>query len=154
MNALEKFERVGKAGILGIFFISLVLSAMFSYQIYFSLSHFHRPFPPQKLFEQIELGLSVVLILLPALRYFRRKGLAIKNPSLRPALKDEVSRADWLKAFRPTFFLLLFIQVASKLPLTLGIPWDTPFTSPLSLSAAVMSLTGFFLYYNRGGRHA
>jgi hypothetical protein len=32
-------------------------------------------------------------------------------------------------------------------------PWEIPARSLLSLSAAVMALTGAFLFYNRGSAH-
>jgi hypothetical protein len=125
------------------------------YEITYSLRHHSSLIYTWQPFQYIKMGLSLLLILIVATRYFWRKMLASKYPSLRPALKDEFSRACWLQSFRPTFYFLLFIQIASKIHYVTWprVGWDFPSLPLLTLSAAVMSLTGFFLYYNRGGRH-
>jgi len=158
MNPLEKFERVGKAGTIGIFLCSSALSAIIIFVIVLSFQSSWKGFRHiaalMNRLQFFSVALAVVMIVLTVWRYFQRKALAARHPSLRPALRDEAFRADWLKAFRPTFFLLLLLQLAAKTPLTFWhAPWDMPLISPLTISLAIMSLTGFFLYYNRRGRH-
>jgi len=154
MSVLERFERIGKFGLIGIFFCSTLLFGLYLFLILYSWNHMHAFFPLGKAFRVIVRVLFFSSVFLAVGRYLCLKMLAAKNPSLRPVLKDEHTRTNWLKAFRPAFFLLLTIQLASKIPIMIWHwPWEVPAQSPLSLSAAVMALTGAFLFYNRGSAH-
>jgi hypothetical protein len=83
---------------------------------------------------------------------FRRS--AKKDPSLRIALKDERVKLSWLRAYRMAFFVLLGIQIASKVPIMIwGWLWDVPYQSAFSLSTAIAVATGAFLFYGRETRH-
>lgn len=160
MSALERFERIGKFGLIGIFFCSTLLFGMCLFTILWSWNHMHDSYLniitlfPRKALRVIFNISFFSSVFLAAWRYLRLKTLAIKNPSLRSALKDEHTRTNWLKACRFAFFVLLTIQFASKAPIMIwNWPWEVPAQSPLSLSAAVMALTGAFLFYNRGSAH-
>jgi hypothetical protein len=154
MSALERFERIGKLGLIGIFLCSTLLFGLFLFRILYSWNHIHTVFPLEKAFNMIVGALFFLSVFLGVWRHLRLKTLAAKNSSLRSVLKDEHTRTNWLKAFRPAFFLLLTIQLASKIPIMIWRwPWDVPYQSPLSLSVAAMALTGAFLYFNRGSAH-
>jgi len=154
MSALERFERIGLFGLIGIFLCSTLLFGLFLFRILYSWNHVHFIFPREKAFQVIVVVLFLSIVFLAMWRHLRLKTLTEKNPSLRSVLKDEHTRTNWLKAFRPAFFLLLTIQLASKIPTMIWHwPWDVPYQSLLSLSAAVMTLTGAFLFYNRRSAH-
>lgn len=166
MSVLERFERIGKFGLIGIFFCSTLLFGLHLFIILYDWNHMNSwknmnswnnmqtLFPLAKLFWVSVRILFFLGVFLAVWRYLHLKTLTVKNPSLRLVLKDEHTRTNWLKAFRPAFFLLLTIQLASKIPIMIWHwPWEIPAQSSLSLSAAVMALTGAFLFYNRGSAH-
>jgi hypothetical protein len=154
MSDLEKFERTGKLGLIGVFSGSCLLSLSFILLILYSWNHFHEPLPYQKAFAIGVLSVVAVMAAFAAWRHVALKRFAERHPSLRVALKDERVRFNWLKAYRPAFFVLLTVQVLSKLPILVWrVPWEVPFQSHLSLSGALATLLGAFFFYDRERQH-
>ena len=95
MSALDKFERIGKFGLIGIFFCSTLLFGIYLFTILWSWNHMHASYHDTlTLFPRKALGVIInilfySIIFLAVWRYLCLKTLAIKNPSLRSALKDE-----------------------------------------------------------------
>ncbi len=76
-----------------------------------------------------------------------------QDPSLRQVLQDEREKFNWLRSYRVAFFFLIFIHFATQLPSFLYPPYWVSYQEEITLSAAVISLVGTFLIFNREGKH-
>ena len=156
MKNSEVLERTRSAALTAIFVCSVLLCASFLFLINYSWRHMHGSFPRQNALFIGDLALVVVMGAAAFWRWWAFKKHVKRNPSFRNVSKDERVKLAWLKAYRLAFFALLIIQIASKVPLMIwlwGIPWEVPYQSALSLSAAVAVPVGAFLYHSRETRH-
>ncbi|TFG75552.1 MAG: hypothetical protein E4H21_08580 [Thermodesulfobacteriales bacterium] len=154
MSNLEKIEQIRMRGLIIVFCCSILLSFSFIIRILYSWNHAFRSFPYENEFAISDMALIALISTITLWKHLRLRKLNKTGPSARIASNDERVRFNWLKAYRVAFFTVLFIQVASKGPIMIwGAPWDVPFQSQLSLSAAITTVLGAFVFYNRKDRH-
>jgi ABC-type Fe3+ transport system permease subunit len=154
MNSLNKLERTRRLALYGIFTFALLLFASFLTRVIYFLWHVHQSFPYENVFLIADLALMAAILIFASWRWLALKAFIKSNPSVRNRPKDERERYAWLKAYRPAFFVLLIVPVLGKiLMLIYRAPYEVPYPSQLSLSAALMIVVGAFLYYSRELRH-
>ncbi len=154
MNNLNELEWKRRLALYFIFVFSLLLFLTFFLRnVYFFFHGLGSSFPYETEFLVADLTLFTAIFAIAAWRWLALRAFFKRNPSLRP--KDERVRFSWLKAYRPTFFVLFFVQLLGKsLQLYFRAPQlEFPVTSQLSLSAALMTIVGAFLYYSRESCH-
>jgi hypothetical protein len=156
MKNAEELERTRSSALAVVFVCSVLLCASFLFLINYSWWHMHQSFPRQNALFIGDLALIVVMSFAAFWRWWAFKKYVKTYPSFRSVSKDERVKLAWLKAYRLAFFVLLIIQIASKVLLMVwfwGIPWEVPYQSALTLSAAVAVSVGAFLCYSRETRH-
>jgi hypothetical protein len=154
MGDLHRFARAKKRRLFGMLVYSLLILALFIIQVLYEWNHPHQRFPYQ---DVLIIGFLIMIVAISALVAWDRirlKALTRRDPPLPLALKDERAEFNWLRACRLSFFVILAIQILSKLPIMIWrIPWDVPAQSALSLSAAAATSIAAFLGYDRGRDH-
>lgn len=154
MNSLNNLERTRRLALYGIFSFSFLLFSSFLIRVIYFLRHVHQSFPYENAFLISDFVLTTSILAIASWRWLALKAFIKSNPSVRNRPKDERERFAWLKAYRPAFFVLLIVPVLGKiLMLIYRAPYEVPFPSQLSLSAALMIVVGAFLYYSRELRH-
>lgn len=154
MKNSEVLERTRSSALTVVFICSVLLCASFLFLVNYSWRHMNWSFPGQNALLIGDLCLIVVMGAAAFWRWWAFKKYVKKYPSFRSVSQDERVKLAWLKAYRLAFFILLIIQIASKVPLIfLRAPWEVPYQSALTLSAAVAVSVGAFLYHSRETRH-
>lgn len=154
MNSLDKLERTRRLALYAIFTCSFLLFLSFLIRVIYFWWHVHQSFPYESGFLVANLALIMAILAISSWRWWALKALIKKKPSLRNKPKDERERFAWLKAYRPAFFVLLIVQILGKIIMFIyRAPYETPIPSQLSLSAALMTVVGAFLYYSRESGH-
>lgn len=152
MNNLNKLEWKRRLALYTIFVFSLLLFFMFLLQNVYFFFHVHSSFPYPGEYIVAGLALTTAIFAIAAWRWLALRAFIKRDPSLRP--KDERVRYSWLKAYRPAFFVLFIVQLLGKIIMfVLGAPYEFPVSSPLSLSAALMTVVGAYLYHSRESCH-
>lgn len=92
------------------------------------------------------------------IRYLLYKKKLRKDPSLCSAINDERVKLNWLRAYRFAFYIIVSLSIVWKVyeisqvrEILFGIIY-LPHLPWLILFAAIISLVGSFLYYNREAR--
>jgi hypothetical protein len=154
MSVLEEFEQKRRLSLAAIFVCSTLVFSAFMILAVYSWNHTAQSFPHEKALAFAVCALVVLMSAIVLWRFLLLRRLIRKHPSLRSVLQDERVKFSWLKAYRVAFFVLLAIQAASKFPIVVrGVPWDVPGQCQISLSAAVMTMIGAFLFYTREAGH-
>lgn len=152
MSNLIKLERKRRLALYVIFVFSFLLFLTFFLRNAYFFFHVHRSFPYVNAFIVADLALVAAIFSIAAWRWLALQAFIKRYPSLRP--RDERVGFSWLKAYRPAFFVLFIVQLLGKIiMLILGAPYEFPVSSPFSLSAALMTIVGGFLYFSRESRH-
>jgi len=152
MNSLDNLELKRRLALYTVFLFSLLLFFTFFFRNVYFFFHVHRSFPYQSEFLVADLALITAILAIAVWRWLALRAFIKRNPSLRP--KDERERFAWLKAYRPAFFVLLIVQLLGKMVMFIySAPYEIPITSQLSLSAALMTVVGAFLYHSRESCH-
>ncbi len=152
MNSLDNLERTRRLALYTIFMFSFLLFFSFIVRIIYFWWHVHRSFPYKNAFLVADLALIIAILAIALWRWLALRAFIKRNPSLRT--KDERENFAWLKAYRPAFFVLLIVQLLGKMVMFIyRAPYEVPATSQLSLSAALMTIVGAFLYYSRESSH-
>ncbi len=150
MNGFDKFERTWDLALYGVLICSFLFFLSFLIRAVYSFLHAFQSFPQETLFLIGDVILLILILSAASWRWLALRALAKKNPSLRNRPKDERERYAWLKAFRPAFYVLLMVPVLGKIvTLFCGGLYEVPSPSLLSLSAALMTVVGAFLYHKR-----
>jgi hypothetical protein len=153
MKSSEELERTRSLALTAVFVCSILLCASFLFPIHHSWRHAYGSFPLENAFSVGDLTLIVVMSVAAFWRWWALKKHVKGRPPLRSVSEDERVKSAWLRSYRPAFFVLLAIQIASKAPTMIRRPWDVPFQSALTLSAAIAVSVGAFLHYSREGGH-
>jgi len=152
MNSLDNLERTRRLALYIVFVFSFLLFFSFIVRIIYFWWHVHKSFPYENAFLVADLALITAILAIALWRWLALRAFIKRNPSLRP--KDERERFAWLKAYRPAFFVLLIVQLLGKMVMFIySAPYEIPITSQLSLSAALMTVVGAFLYHSRESCH-
>lgn len=154
MKSSEELERARSLALTVVFACSILLCTSFLFLINYSWRHWQTSFPWQHAFLIGDLALVVVMTVAALWRWWAFQKHVKKHPTFRSVSKDERVELAWLKGYRLAFFVLLIIQIASKAPMMVWKwPWEVPYQSALTLSAAIAVSVGAFLYYSREGGH-
>ncbi len=152
MNSLNKLEWKRRLALYAIFVFSLLLFLTFFLRNAYFFFHVHKRFPYENAFLVAGLVLTTAIFAIAAWRWLALRAFLKRDPSLRP--KDERVRFSWLKAYRPAFFVLFIVQLLGKMIMFIfGAPYEFPVSSPFSLSAALMTVVGAYLYHSRESCH-
>ena len=161
VNQIEKLNRMRKYLLFGILIGTFISLFFLSYPSFNSFFHHDRLFIPimkNRLFDG-----ALILWLITILTFFIQFCLyrikLRKRPSLQTAVYDERIKMNWLKAYRFSFIVTIGFTIAygiiqalfsaALLQLRFTLP-NGPF---LVLWAAIISLAGSFLYYNRDAKN-
>jgi hypothetical protein len=152
MNSLDNLERTRRLALYATFVFSFLLFFSFVVRIIYFWWHVHKSFPYENAFLVVDLALITAILAIALWRWLALRAFIKRNPLLRP--KDERERFAWLNACRPAFFVLLIAQLLGKMVMFIyPAPYEVPVISQLSLSAALMTIVGAFLYYSRESCH-
>ena len=152
MNSLDNLERTRRLALYTIFVFSFLLFFSFFVRVTYFFWHIHKSFPYENAFLVADLALIIAILAIASWRWLALRAFIKRNPSLWP--KDERERFAWLKAYRPAFLVLLIVQLLGKMVMFIyRAPYEVPVISQLSLSAALMTIVGAFLYYSRESCH-
>jgi hypothetical protein len=154
MGKLEKLENARTRYLATILICSILLFFSFFIRIIYSWRHLHKYFPHENAFRVGGMVLIILMVVIVLWWRLEIRRSVKKDPFLRIALRDERVNLIWLRAYRLAFFFLLIIQIASKgIIIVWPAPWDVPYQSAFSLSAAIAAATGAFFFYSRETHH-
>ncbi len=156
-NQIEKLNRMRKYFLWGILvgtFISLLFLIYPTFYSFFSHDRLSIPIMGNRLFDgALILWLITILTFLAQFCLYRIK--LRKKPSLQTAVYDERIKMNWLKSYRFSFIITIAITIAFEIIQALfsaellKLKFILPNGPFLVLWAAIISLAGSFLYYNR-----
>ena len=165
-NTIEKMNAVRNTIVRVVFIGSMFAFGLFMFPTLYSLFRMivgtARKLSFEQQFRFFEWGLMAWLatILLFVIVYWLYKRGLKRNSALREAVNDERVKLCWLRSYRFAFYMIVFISIFLKVYEF----WSYKITSPrmvllphfpwLNVFIATLSLTGAFLYFNRGEKGA
>ena len=156
-NQIEKLNRMRQYFLWGILvgtFVSLLFLIYPTFDSFFRHDRLFIPIMENRLFDgALVFWLITVLAFLAQFCLYRIK--LSKRSSLQTAVYDERIKMNWLRAYRFSFIIIVGITIAYEIIQALfsaellQLKFILPNGPFLVLWAAIISLTGSFLYYNR-----
>jgi hypothetical protein len=153
MANIGKIIRLRKIGLVVIFACFILVFFLFLAPSVYNFFHYQKYLPQLKSVIISGWLLSFLMLAVALWRRFLLQKAVRQDPSVRQVLQDEREKFNWLRSYRVAFFVLIFVQFATQLPSFLYPIYWVSFPEEITLSAAVMSLVGTFLIFNREGKH-
>ncbi len=153
MTNIGKIIRLRKIGLVVIFACFILIFILFLAPSVYDFFHYRKTLPQTNSVIFSGWLLSFLMLAVALWRRFLLHKAVRQDPSLRQVLQDEREKFNWLRSYRVAFFFLIFIQFAIQLPMFLFPIYSVVYIEEITLSAAVMSLVGTFLIFNREGKH-
>jgi len=157
MSSSDRMYRIQKRLLIGIFLFLIVafsLCLVPGIDLYFRIPSDYFQLEQLRLKWKIFWSAAQVALLLAFLFFLARALLVRKSPDLRLSWNDERARTNRLRAFRPAFFVVLFIQVITRsLMFIFGAQYYLAGQSIISIIAGIMALAGMALFYDRELKH-
>jgi ABC-type Fe3+ transport system permease subunit len=153
MTKIERILRLRQTGLVVIFACFVLIFILFLAPSVYDFFHYRKSLPQE---DSVLISAWLLSFLMLAVALWRRLLLqksVRQDSSLRQVLQDEREKFNWLRSYRVAFFFLIFIQFAVQLPSFLYPIYWVSYPEEITLSAAVMSLVGMFLIFNREGKH-